>query len=357
MFKRDIEYELEEWFNSKRTPLIVKGLRGVGKTTSILHFCKTHYKHVVYIDFRKNEAYKEIFNSDFDIDKLTSLITLRVKNAVFEPKETIVFPDEIQECANARSSLKYFKLDGRYDVIASGSLLGIKNYNLNISRSVPVGYETYLTMYPLTFKEFLVAINNTPYVDYVYQKLKDKKEIDQPIHKELIRLFNLYLVIGGMPGAINEFIASNNFTNVFRYQNDLLASYQDDFGRNINVNNQVNRDERLFEKISKTFKSIPLQLGKENNKFKYSEIEHGARANKFFNAIEWLIGAGMIFDCLNLKRIESPLSFYQLDDQFKLYFADTGLLFPFFGEASRTFINGESGIYKGAIFENAIAFL
>ena len=358
MFYREISERLESWKKGPRKPLIVSGLRQVGKTTTILEFCRKNYENVVYIDFRSDQSYSEIFEGDFNIDRITSLISTKIDNVSFVPNKTIIFFDEIQECAKARASLKYFYLDKRYDVICSGSLLGVRNYNQDFSRSVSVGFETFLTMYPLNFNEFLLALNKNSLIQYIEKSLTNLSEIEPFVHEQLLELYRSYLVIGGMPEIVSRFKKTKNYSEVFKYQNDLLTTYINDFGRNINSQNIVTRDNKLFERILLVYQSIPVQLAKENNKFQYSSLKKGARASTFYDAIEWLIGAGLVYKVKNIKSIEVPLSFFQIEDQFKLYFADTGLLFPSYGKASQEILlKGNSGVYKGSIYENAVCSL
>ena len=358
MFYREITKELEKRKKTNRKPLIVSGLRQVGKTTSILEFCKNNYENVVYIDFRNDKSFFQIFEGDFNIDRITTLISTKLENVSFVPNKTVIFFDEIQECAKARASLKYFYLDKRYDVICSGSLLGIKNYNKDFSRSVSVGFETFLTMYPMNFKEFLLALKKNSLIPFIEKAISDLSEIDPFIHNQLIDLFREYLIIGGMPEIVNRYFETRDFNEVFTFQKDLLTTYVNDFGRNINAQNIVNRDNRLFERIMAVYDSIPTQLAKENNKFKYSAITQGARANTYYDAIEWLIGAGLVYKIKNIKTIEVPFNYYQIEDQFKLYFADTGLLIPTYGKIiQEILLNGNSGVYKGAIYENAVCSL
>ena len=358
MFYRKITEKLDERKRGNRKPLIVSGLRQVGKTTTILEFCHKNYENVIYIDFRKDKSFFSIFQADFNIDRITSLISTKLSNVAFVPNKTIIFFDEIQECAKARASLKYFYLDKRYDVISSGSLLGVKNYNQDFSRSVSVGYETFIDMYPMNFKEFLLAMKKESLIPFIEKSLINLNEIDEFIHQELLELFRSYLVIGGMPEIVSRFIETNNYDEVFKYQNDLLRTYVGDFGRNINVQNIVTRDNKLFERIMMVYNSIPTQLAKENNKFQYALVGKNARASTFYDAIEWLIGSGLVYKVKNIKRIESPLRFYELEDCFKIYFADTGLLFPNYGKIIQDILlSGNSGNFKGAIYEDAVLSL
>ncbi len=358
MFKRLIEEKLENWKSGSRKPLIVKGLRQVGKTTTILEFCKKNYENVIYIDFRSDITFSQIFEGDFNIDRITSLISTKISGVHFVPGKTIIFFDEIQECAKARASLKYFYLDKRYDVICSGSLLGIQNYNQDFSRSVPVGFETYLTMYPMNFKEFLLALNREMLIPYIENSIAKKEAMDPFIHQQVLELFQQYLIVGGMPEIVSKFIESQNFDIVFHTQEDLINTYINDFGRNINSQNIVTRDNKLFERILLVYQSVPHQLAKENNKFQYSCIAKNARASTFYDAIEWLVGAGLAYKINNIKSIEIPLNFYRIEDQFKLYFADVALVLPSYGKiAQEILLSGNSGVYKGAIYENVVCSL
>lgn len=355
MFERELTNQIQLWKKGVRKPLIVRGLRQVGKTTTILDFCKNNYDFTAYIDFRSDPSFSEIFEGNFDIDRITGLISTKVANIRFVPGKTVIFLDEIQECSKARAALKYFYLDKRYDVIASGSLLGVKNYNQDTSRSVSVGFETYLTMYPMSFKEFVLALGKGNLIPYVEEALATLREIDPFVHRQLIDLYRCYLAVGGMPEVVKAFIETNNFDQVMQTQSDLLTTYTDDFGRNINAQNVATRDGRLFGRIVSVYKSIPQQLAKENNKFQYSAIAKGGRASTYYDAIEWLIGSGLAIDVKNLKSIEVPFCVYRIEDQFKLYFADTGLLMPSYGKAAQNILlTGNSGPFKGAIYENAI---
>ena len=255
-----------------------------------MDFCKNNYDFAAYIDFRSDPSFSEIFEGDFDIDRITGLISTKVADIRFVPGKTVIFLDEIQECSKAMAALKYFYLDKRYDVIASGSLLGVKNYNQDASRSVSVGFETYLTMYPMSFKEFVLALGKGNLIPYVEEALATLREIDPFVHRQLIDLYRCYLAVGGMPEVVSTLIETNNFDEVMQTQHDLLTTYTDDFGRNINAQNVATRDARLFERIVSVYKSIPQQLAKKNNKFQYSAIAKGGRSSTYYDAIEWLIG-------------------------------------------------------------------
>ena len=184
------------------------------------------------------------------------------------------------------------------------------------------------------------------------------EEVEEFVHNELLELFRSYLVVGGMPEIVSRFIETNNYDEVFNYQKDLLRTYVDDFGRNINTQNIVVRDNKLFERILSVYDSIPSQLAKENNKFQYALIKKGARASTYYDAIERLIGSGLIYKVKNLKNIESPLSFYKIDDQFKIYFADTGLLLQSYGKIIQdVLLSGNSGTFEGALYENLVCSL
>ena len=222
MLERKIIKDLLEWKNKKRKMcLVVKGARQVGKTYIIDKFAKENYKHYIYINFDERPAYKAIFEGDLDIESLIKQISLRVPNAELVANETIIFLDEIQNCPNARTALKFFALDGRFDVIASGSLLGI---NYKEVRSYPVGYVEHLEMHSLDFEEFLWANGVSKQSVLDVKEYFDKKEkVPTAIHDRMMELFKEYIVVGGMPRVVEEFIETNNFSNVLKLQKSIIG--------------------------------------------------------------------------------------------------------------------------------------
>lgn len=350
MLKRKIEQQLLQWKNTpNHNPLIIKGCRQCGKTFIVESFGQKYYEHVVYLNFFENEEYKEIFNGSLAVDNITMLITaLLGDKAKFVPHKTLIILDEIQTCPEARTSLKFFKLDGRYDVIGTGSLLGIKGYRQNPT-SIPVGYETVIDMYPLDFEEFLWANGITEAIINILKNcLFEEKPVPPVLHKRLQELFLNYAVVGGMPAAVNSFINDKQLNTVLSIQRDIIYSYEDDM-----VKYAENRDKPL---IKACFQSIPKQLSKENKKFQYSLIKKGSTASRFAGSLQWIEDAGIIKRCYNLSLPELPLDGNAIDDIFKVYMQDTGLFVSMLEDGSQfDILQGKLYGYKGAIFENIAA--
>ena len=276
---------------------------------------------------------------------ISSLIGNKVKT---EPEKTVLIFDEIQECPDARASLKFFKEDGRYDVISTGSLLGIKGYK-DSPRSIPVGAEEIMKMYPLDFEEFLWAMGiGEDIILDLKENLNKELQVNQVLHNRLRKLLLEYISVGGMPNVVNEFLATNDMGNVLRIQRDILDTYKDDM-----VKYAENRDKVL---IRECFESIPKQLSKENKKFQYSLIKKGGTASRFLGIIQWIEDAGIINRCYNLNNLELPLAGNSMRDVFKIYMEDVGLLTAMLDEGTAfDILKGNLYTYKGAIFENFIA--
>lgn len=349
MIKRHITDFLINWKNSsERKPLVIKGCRQCGKTFSVLQFSKENYKNVVYINFFENPSYSSIFDDSLDVDYLTMMISSIVKTAVFVPNKTILILDEIQECPNARTALKFFHLDGRYDVIATGSLLGIQNYREN-AKSIPVGYETIIDMFPLDFEEFLWANGiSSEVISFLQGKLDSETPIPESLHAKMNELLLQYTVVGGMPAVVQEFINSKQMNKVLQMQKDIVRDYEDDM-----IKYAPQKDKVL---IKSCFQSIPKQLSKENKKFQYSLVQKGATASRFLGSLQWIEDAGIIKRCYNLSITELPLDGNAEDDKFKVYMADTGLFVSMLEDGTQAdILMGNLLGYKGAIFENLIA--
>ncbi len=350
MLVRKIEKYLLEWKNDPdKNPLIIKGCRQCGKTYSVLDFAKKNYKHIIYINFFENPSYASIFDNSLNVDDITMYITgLLGDKAIFKKDETCLILDELQECPNARTSLKFFKTDGRYDVICTGSLLGIKGYKDNIV-SVPVGYETVIEMKPLDFEEFLWAngINEN-----IINKLKESYENLTPvvdvIHNRLRELLLQYVVVGGMPAVVNEFVKTHQMNKVLRMQRDIINGYRDDMIKYASKEDKAN--------IRECFDSIPKQLSKENKKFQYSTIKKGGTAGKYLGSLQWIEDAGFICRCYNLNITELPLAGNADENVFKVYMADIGLFVSMLEDGTQSdILRGSLLGYKGAIFENLVA--
>ncbi len=358
MYRRKIEDELKLWKNStNKKALVLKGLRQIGKTYSVLKFAKENYENVVYINFKENESAKKVFEDDLIVDRMIIDLSALIPGVNFVPGKTIIIFDEIQECANARASLKPFVVDGRFDVIATGSLLGIKGYNLKKGKGIPTGYEKIIYMEPMDFEEFLWAKGiNEKVIDSLRDSYKNFVPISETIHKAMLRYFNEYICVGGMPRVVDAFISTNDMNAVYDEQHDLIEEYKDDFGKHLDENENEVVNKSLLGRINKVFDSIPSQLAKENKKFTYSAISKHARSSEYEAAIMWLIDFGLVVPCFNLSTIDRPLEGYKIENIFKLYFKDSGLFISLLEKGSAfKILNGQLNIYKGAIYENIIA--
>jgi predicted AAA+ superfamily ATPase len=325
---------------------MVKGARQVGKTFIIEQFARENYKHCVALNFEKNPAYKAIFDGDLDTDTLIKQISLRVPDAELVPGETLLFLDEIQSCPRARAALKFLTQDRRFDVIATGSLLGI---NYKEVPSFPVGYAEHLEMHSLDFEEFLWAsgVTVTSIAD-IRECFDNRATVPAAMHERMMELFKEYIVVGGMPRAVSDFVTNHNFANVLKIQRGILADYEDDIAKYA-----VGAEKA---KARACFLSIPRHLSKDYKKFQYSLVERGGTARKFGGSLMWLFDAGIVNFCHNLSRPELPLEGFAMSDAFKVYMRDIGLLVAMLGDGSQEdVIDGNLGIYKGAIYENIVA--
>ena len=350
MLKRKIEQRLQEWKRSpNRKPLLIKGCRQCGKTYSVLDFAKKNYKHVVYLNFFENPDYCSVFEGSLEIDNITMLLSaLLGSEAVFEPGKTILVLDEIQECPDARTALKFFHLDGRYDVIGTGSLLGVRGYGKE-PKSIPVGYETTIDMSPLDFEEFLWANGISEVViDSLRKNIRGVTPVPEALHKKMRQLLLQYTVVGGMPDVVQTFVDTKRLDEVLNMQRDIVRSYEDDM---IKYANQKDKSH-----ILECFQSIPKQLSKENKKFQYSVVKKGSTASKYAGSLQWIEDAGIISRCYNLSATELPLDGNAQDDVFKVYMRDCGLFISMLEDGTQfDVLQGNLARYKGAIFENLIA--
>ena len=347
MLKRKIFDDLIKWKSkSEKQCLMIKGARQVGKTYIIEKFAEISYRNTITLNFVQNPAYKVIFDGDLDSESILKQITLRVRGATFVPGETLLFLDEIQECPRARTALKFLSQDRRYDVIASGSLLGI---NYKEVPSFPVGYVEHLEMHSLDFEEYLWA---NGIVEASIADIKDcflmKKAVPAAMHERMMELFREYIVVGGMPRVVDEFTSTNNFANALKIQRGILLDYEDDIAKYAKDSEKA--------KARACFLSIPKHLSKDYKKFQYSLVEQGGTARKYGGSLSWLYDANIINFCHNLSLPELPLEGNSRSDQFKVYMRDTGLLIAMLEDGSQEdIIDGNLGIYKGAIYENIIA--
>lgn len=347
MLERKIYQSLLEWKKQKeKMCLVVKGARQVGKTFIINKFAQENYENYIYMNFDENPGYKAIFDGDLDVENLIKQISLRVPNANLIPNKTIIFLDEIQNCPNARTALKFLALDKRFDVIASGSLLGI---NYKEVESFPVGYTEQIEMHSLDFEEFLWANGVTSQSILDIKEYFDKKEVvPSAMNERMMNLFKEYIVVGGMPRVVNDFVQNHNFVNVLKIQKAIISDYEDDIAKYAEGTEKA--------KARACFLSIPKHLSKDYKKFRYSLVMPSGSSRKYAGSLMWLYDAGIINFCYNLEIPQLPLEGNSRSDAFKVYMRDTGLLVAMLDEGTQeNIIDGNLGIYKGAIYENIIA--
>ncbi len=268
--KRKIEQSLTEWKHAaNHKPLIIKGCRQCGKTFSVLDFAKKNYKNVVYLNFFENPDYASVFSGSLEIDNIVMMLSALLGSAaVFEAGETVLILDEIQDCPEARTALKFFRIDGRYDVIGTGSLLGVKGHGKE-PKSIPVGSETVIDMYPLDFEEFLWANGiAAPVIEMLKESLETETPVPEALHNRMKQLLLQYVVVGGMPDAVQTFVDTKQMDEVLRIQRDIVRSYEDDMVKYAEKKNK--------SRIKECFQSILKQLSKENKKFQYSVVKKGS---------------------------------------------------------------------------------
>ncbi len=345
--RREMYNELLNWKNNpNKKPLIIFGARQVGKTYLINEFGKNNYDYVFYINFEFDINAKKIFEGNLDIKTLLFQLSAYNTNIPIIERKTLLFFDEAQKCPQVLTALKAFAIDNRFDVIVSGSMLGIIMQEVS---SFPVGYIERLYMRPMSFKEFLWANN---YSDEMIEGYKEyfNKEIPLPslIHDKLNELFLHYVVIGGMPEAVKAYIDTSNLYNVLKVQRRIIDDYKDDIAKY--------STKTMKEKVRECFESIPDQLAKDNKKFQYKIIRQGGTARYYGNSLAWILDSGLGIKVNRLKTFDIPLRAYRDSNAFKFYLNDTGLLLAFYKEnLSNEIINGYLGIFKGGIFENIVA--
>lgn len=347
MLYREISKYLLEWKNKKdKLPLVIRGARQVGKTFTIQSFGNEFYKSIVYINFEQDVELKTVFDGNLSVDEIIEKIRIIRPEFNFIPYETLIFFDEVQKGGNCRTSLKFFAIDQRYDVICSGSLLGLYHNEVN---SFPVGYVENVEMQSLNFFEFCKALGLD---DRIFVMLKDcynnKIKVDDLIHNKMMDYFKKYIIVGGMPQAINKYLETNSLLETEKIKKDIILLYRDDVAKYSKYSEK--------EKILACFDSIPRHLSSDYKKFKYSLLEHNGSSRKYAGALEYLYDAGIINYCYNISRIEFPFEGYVIDNMFKVYMKDTGLLVTALGSDIISEIqNGNLGIFKGAIYENIVA--
>lgn len=358
MLKRKIETYLAEWKKSEtRKPLVIKGMRQCGKTYIVRKFANENYENVVYVNFILEPDKKSAFTGNIDVDTIILNLSAMIKGSRFIEGKTCIILDEIQECREARTALKSFQIDGRFDIIATGSLLGVKGYGKSRKKkdesegqdSVPVGYETVIDMYPLDFEEFLWANGiSDAVIDAVRSCFESEKAVPDGIHKVMMDLLYRYIIVGGLPEVVNCFLETRNIELIYKLQRSLITEYEEDMVKYA--------DEADKPHIRECFESIPKQLAKENKKFQYSVVRKGGRASQYAGSIQWLEDAGIVRRCYNTRITELPLDGNAVEDCFKVYVTDIGILVAMLDYGTQAdILKGNLLGYKGAVFENLMA--
>lgn len=346
--KRKIDIYLKEWKNSKnRKPLIIKGARQIGKTTSIEKFGRENYKSFIEINYISMPQYKQIFQDGYTTENIIKNISLLNSEYKFIPGDTLIFFDEIQEYPDTATSLKFFNEDGRFDVICSGSLMGI-NYNQIHSNSV--GNKEDYTMRSLDFEEFLWAKGySEEQIESLYICMKEVKPLTNIQFDVMMNNFKDYLITGGMPEIVSTFIDNKNFSGILNMQQKLLTDYEEDITKYAGGLDK--------SKILDAYKKIKIFLGNDNKKFQITKLKDGARNREYVGVIDWMDRAGIINISYALDHLEMPLKANYNPDNYRLYFGDTGLLIGSLDEESQSDLrnNQNFGTYKGALYENIVA--
>ncbi len=348
MLKRKITQQLREWRKNKREEcLLVKGARQVGKTYAISDFGQTEYQKFITINFIESPELKAIFEGDLSSNAIKKRLSLFMPGIAFVDGNTLLFLDEIQECPNARTALKFLAQDSSIDVIASGSLLGISYREVT---SVPVGYERQMDMFGLDFEEYLWALGYDGQVsDELRGHFQELEPLAEEVHQNMLRHFREYMAIGGMPAVVQSFVDSQNFSVAFSGQEMILNTYLDDIAKFAEAG--------IRNKARECYLSIPRQLAKENTKFKYGLVEKRGTARKFETALDWLRDANVVRYCHAVTTPQFPLRAYEDDTRFRIYAADSGLLTAMYGfEMMSAVVNDKlEGPMKGGFYENIVA--
>lgn len=347
-YKRKIDDFLQEWkADAKHKPLIIKGARQIGKTESILHFAKQNYKNIVYINFALEKKFMQILADGYDVESVTRNITLADPSIQFIPKESIILFDEIQENPDVATTLKSFHRDGNYDVICSGSMLGI-NYKRIHSNSV--GSKTDYKMFSMDFEEFLWAKGyREEQIGSILSHMLENKSFNENELSIFKELFLTYSVLGGMPDVVKQYLETGTFSGTLDLQNQIRLDYEEDVRKYAEGLDQT--------KIISVYRSIPAQLAKENKKFQFNKVAKNARSREYSGCIDWLKDAGIIMECNCLQFPELPLKGNIEESKYKLYYMDTGLLISSLDEEAQEDlrVNKNLGVYKGALYENFVA--
>lgn len=346
--RRKIDSYLLEWKENKdRKPLIIKGARQIGKTEAITNFAEKHYAHVVKINFAEEPKYKAIVQDGYSTDAIVKNITLLNPTSKFQEGQTLIFFDELQEFPDIATSLKFFRIDGRYDVICSGSLLGIHYHQIEHNS---VGYKVDYDMHSMDFEEFMWAKGyGDDIINEMYQHIVDRNPFSSLQHELFMSLFRDFCIIGGMPEIVAHYVEQGTFEGVLDMQKQLVLDYKEDVRKYAQGIEQT--------RIINVFNRIPIQLAQDNKKFQISKVASGAKNKDYWGCIEWLQDAGIVNVCYCMNFPELPLKGNYDDSRYKLYYADTGLLIAQLDEEAQEDLrsNQNLGTYKGALYENIVA--
>ena len=346
--KRKTDEFLLKWKNSAdKLPLIIKGARQIGKTEAVEHFARNNYKNIVEINFALQKQYKSIFDDGFEVDTIIRNISLKNPDFEFTAGDTLIFFDEMQDCINCATSLKAFAIDGRYDVICSGSLMGI-NYNQIESNSV--GYKEDYEMHSLDFEEYLWAKGyKTEQIGMYYEKMLTLTPLTDNEYSAMLENFREYMVLGGMPAVVFRFIKQKNYSGTLKLQKQLLLDYEEDITKYVQGLDKG--------KVLDIYRKIPVFLGKDTKKYQISKLRKSARSRDYIGVVEWLDNAGIINVCHCMSVPELPLKGNYDPTNYKLYFRDTGLLIGSLDDEVQEDLrnNQNFNTYKGAIYENVVA--
>ena len=344
--KRHIESDLIRWKESSgRKPLVLNGARQVGKTYILREFGEKYYKNTVYVNLETNLSVAEYFDNDISPDRIIRFLEAYAKEAII-PGETLIIFDEVQSCERALTSLKYFCENApEYHIVAAGSLLGVAINRRKFS--FPVGKVDTITMYPLTFEEFLWANGEEMLCEEIRKCYEELSPMPQALHERAVDLYRCYLIVGGMPSAVNEFVSSGKLVMIPDVQNKILSDYIADMAKYA--------DGKQSVRIRACYNSIPAQLAKDNKKFQYKVVQKGGSATLFGESIDWLGFAGVVLKCQKIEQAVEPISVYADLSAFKLYMSDTGLLVMKSGISQQTVLSGEPNLFMGAVCENYIA--
>ena len=346
--KRKIDNYLIEWKKSaNKLPLIVKGARQIGKTNAIRNFGQNNYKTFIEINFALQPQFKTIFEEGFEVDNIIKNITLKIPDIELNEHDTLIFFDEMQECVSTATSLKAFREDGRYDVICSGSLMGI-NYKEIESNSV--GNKEDYTMRSLDFEEFLWAKGySNEQIEDLYNHMIEIKPLSNMQYDVMMSSFKEYMIVGGMPAIVNRFVENKNFSGILKLQQQILLDYEEDITKYAGGLDKT--------KILNCYRKVPVFLGNENKKFQISKIADGARNREYVGVVEWLENAGIVNVSYAMEVASLPLKGNYNPENYRLYFADTGLLIGSLDEEVQEDLrnNENMNTYKGALYENIVS--